>query len=138
MGLPGKAALARSFDRQPGGLAPTLGVESVQDRQNLEVFGSSGSFFRSDDVAEIGNHDVDGVDPHSVSPRYKLLVSASDAAWLKREIELTVGADEIPSRRRSERPAIVVKLESRIHINCANESSEFLERRRQAGEILTK
>jgi hypothetical protein len=40
----------------------TLTVESIEDRQDLEILGPSRRFLGSDDVTEVGDHDVDRVD----------------------------------------------------------------------------
>jgi hypothetical protein len=54
--------LARPSDCQPdGSLRWRWG--SRQGREDLEVFGSSGGFFGTDDVAEVGDRAIDTVDP---------------------------------------------------------------------------
>ncbi len=59
----------------------TLTVESIEGRQDLEILGPSRRFLGSDDVTEIGDHDVDRVDPHWVSLPSELCVSACNATW---------------------------------------------------------
>lgn len=121
------ANLLRSFDCWPRwSVVSALTVESIEDRQDLEVLEPSRRFLGSDDVAEVGDHDVDGVDLHSVSPQGEVFVSACNATRHERDVELTVGADEIPYRRCCERPAIVIKGKSPIGSVGADPSSELL------------
>jgi hypothetical protein len=107
-----------------------------KERQDAKILGPASRFLRSDDVAQIGNHDLDVVNEHAVCVSEQLCVAIVDAIGAEGDVELAVGADEVPGLRTGEGGAVLVEVQPLGDGLGADPGTEVLQGDRESVQVL--